>query len=106
MTEIKKIIDKIQQQYQVSIDCTDRRDLTAICFTGDQAEHIISALHEQAEREKGCEWCTNMGEYNRFEHYRIDCDGHAEVHAHMVMANISRFCPMCGRRLEEVKRNG
>ena len=60
----------------------------------------LAALREKAEREKGCEWCIDMGDFDRFEHYRIDREGNAEVHAHMVLANLSRFCPMCGKRLE------
>ena len=58
----------------------------------DQYEAIeaaISALQEQAEREKGCEYCSDYEpNYNQFY------DSEGELGAKFI------FCPMCGRRLK------
>jgi hypothetical protein len=51
-------------------------------------ELAISALQEQAEREKGCEYCEN-------EIYMK----HPSV-AEVPWGVAAKFCPMCGRRLK------
>lgn len=91
---------------------------TALASLREQAEHkekydacpnpcelVKRLMDEQAERGEGCEWCRNMGEYDRFEYNRIDADGHSEVHAHVVVSNLARYCPNCGKRLK-VKQDG
>ena len=49
------------------------------------AETALTALREQAEREKGCFWCLDVS-LN-------------DVRINEVRVNIN-CCPMCGRRLE------
>lgn len=46
----------------------------------ESLDMAISALREQEERSKGCEWCDFF-----FDH-----------------SGKFQFCPQCGRRLEEV----
>ena len=71
----------------------------------------ISALREQEERSKGCEFCCYMEypekklhpkERDGFDFYagawkRIADDDFVEDETDCI-----KFCPMCGRRLEEV----
>lgn len=63
-------------------------------------EMAISALREQEERSKGCEFCKGAkyiyGEL--FASGHVDSD-HDFVHGHYGDLSI---CPVCGRRLEEV----
>lgn len=47
----------------------------------------ISALMEQEERSKGCEYCNEILEYNK---------------THTFPKYVNPFCAVCGRRLEEV----
>ena len=53
----------------------------------DAYDMAISALREQEERSKGCEYCNDILEYNK---------------THTFPKYVSPFCPVCGRRLEEV----
>jgi hypothetical protein len=62
----------------------------------------LAALREQAERENGCEWCQEppsewklgdkiVGFTTQYYEYGDDA-------SHYVR---NKFCPMCGKRLEE-----
>ena len=46
----------------------------------------LAALREQAEREKGCEYCDD-----NFKFWQTQISGE--------LPNV-RYCPMCGKRLE------
>lgn len=76
-------------------------------FTANEAlDMAIAALREQEERSKGCEYCGDPSPHS-------DCvvDGNIEqmlvgrsfADAYVYTRRI-KFCPMCGRRLEEVCR--
>lgn len=49
----------------------------------ESVELALSAIREQVEREKGCNWCIGFCP-------DVTGDIYADYH----------FCPMCGRRLE------
>lgn len=77
---------------------------------GKQCEFVkiaLSALHEQAEREKGCEYCKDSedlayGHDSMQRTGRIYLDGNlltADLYSESMAAAIC-FCPMCGKRLE------
>jgi hypothetical protein len=64
-------------------------------------EYILQALREKQEREKGCEYCTDLSKYKGF--------GYAEFF-HQTAADecfeISidvKYCPNCGRKLGGAK---
>ena len=66
----------------------------------------ISALREQEQRSTGCEWCESLDKKNRdFKCGDILARGVVE---HTFWGDgrwymrEPKFCPMCGRRLEEV----
>ena len=52
----------------------------------ESVELALSALREQAERDKGCEYCSGNPNI-----YSGNCKS--------IVENVP-FCPMCGRRLE------
>ena len=54
-------------------------------------ELAIAALREQEERSKGCGWCKQFA--------GVPLRGFTE---HGCQSITVKFCPMCGRRLEEV----
>ena len=78
---------------------------------GEALEMAISALREQEERSKGCEFCCYTEypdkklypkENDGFDFYagawkRVADDDFIEDETDHI-----KFCPMCGRRLEEV----
>lgn len=56
------------------------------------ADSAISALQEQAEREKGCAWCRD---YNLAVEVQ-----HKVKHDVVLTCGQLNYCPMCGRRLK------
>ena len=72
-------------------------------------EMAISALREQEERSKGCEWCL---EYKSIieengDFISLDETGAKGIFLEACTCDVVLeakvpFCPMCGRRLEEV----
>ena len=54
----------------------------------------IAALREQEERSKGCEFCAET--LKRFDHVLAVAD-----YCEDDIVYEPRFCPMCGRRLED-----
>ena len=72
----------------------------------------ISALREQKERSKGCEYCTDsksMYEIKSKLHDSYNTDVYisetalvVDIGCHSFGTAGVKFCPMCGRRLEEV----
>lgn len=77
------------------------------CAEHDEAlDMAIAALREQEERSKGCEWCESLDKKNKdFKCGDILARGVVE---HTFWGDgrwymqEPKFCPMCGRRLEEV----
>lgn len=66
------------------------------CAEHDEAVQMaIAALREQEERSKGCEFCAET--LKRFDHVLAVAD-----YCEDDIVYEPRFCPMCGRRLEEV----
>ena len=70
----------------------------------------ISALREQEERSKGCEYCReaeniyyHAGEVNALDEllYITGDDLVVDIGCRFYLAASIKFCPMCGRRLEE-----
>lgn len=61
----------------------------------------IAALREQEERSKGCMYCdiakANAGVINKALWMK-----ESETHKWTLCGKRLEFCPMCGRRLEEV----
>ena len=53
----------------------------------------MEALHEQAEREKGCEYCNSR--FAIATHHITESGMKAGTN------KTANFCPMCGKRLEE-----
>ena len=67
--------------------------------TTDAIGVILSSLKERAEREKGCEYCTDLTRYKGFGYaeyfHQTEADEICEI-------NIAiKYCPNCGRRLED-----
>lgn len=67
----------------------------------------ISALREQAEREKGCEYCGDpepnrdcIIPYSNYGIERILCSRDGILLDCYIMERVVKFCPMCGRKLE------
>lgn len=56
----------------------------------DALDMAIAALREQEERSKGCGWCKQFA--------GVPLRGFTE---HGCQSITVKFCPMCGRRLEE-----
>lgn len=73
--------------------------LAAYEDTGLEPEEIQKMKQEQTEREKKCEWCNkNL----RFECNLIDDEGNtASIENNVVQTCIAKFCPVCGRRLND-----
>ena len=67
----------------------------------DAYDLAIAALREQEERNKGCRFCADAkyidGEFTA--HCVVAGDGHWYIDER---SGDVMFCPMCGRRLEEV----
>jgi hypothetical protein len=55
-----------------------------------------AALREKADREKGCEFCTNFLFGIRCE---VMCDWADDKKA-VWETNVMHFCPMCGKKLK------
>lgn len=60
------------------------------------------------DRDKGrCNWCSNLEDRHlRIEYYWIDEEGNTASYvgkSNQVATGIARFCPCCGRKIEEVK---
>ena len=102
---------KILEEYPCSTGEVDG-DTCAVVFDAglDETEAAldmaIAALREQEERSKGCEWCESLDKKNRdFKNGDILARGVVE---HTFWGDgrwymqEPKFCPMCGRRLEEV----
>lgn len=66
-------------------------------------QDAITALREQEEREKGCEYCNDLSRYKRF--------GYAELFHQTAADEISEIgigvkcCPNCGRKLKGEKED-
>ena len=71
----------------------------------------LSALREQAERDKGCEYCAGYEaefmlpviEMSENTANSLDIDGNfAYIHCHCGRHTVGKinYCPMCGKRLE------
>lgn len=60
----------------------------------------ISALREQEERSKGCEFCKGA----KYIYGELSASGHVDDDHDFVHEQYGDLpiCPMCGRRLEEV----
>ena len=90
MTELEKAIETIKRisdidtRYHLGISNYDL--LTA-----------IEALREKAEREQGCEWCCDEVMFDG-EDMELELQHPLKDEAMMVYP---RYCPMCGRKLEE-----
>lgn len=75
---------------------------------------VISALREQEERERGCEYCTdnkNIYHLSSGIHDSMDEDvyisGNAlvvDIGCHSYGSSVIKFCPMCGRRLPQPQK--
>lgn len=73
----------------------------------------LSALQEQEERERGCEYCTDSKNIYHLKsgiHDSMDEDvyisGNAlvvDIGCHSYGSSVIKFCPMCGRRLYSPK---
>ena len=61
----------------------------------------IMALFEQAEREKGCEYCLRPEDYP-IVNLEINNDDVTIDDIKLEYAEPLKFCPMCGRKLKEV----
>ena len=77
----------------------------------ESVELALSALREQAERNKGCEYCAGYEaefmlpviEMSENTANSLDVDGNfAYIHCHCGRHTVGKinYCPMCGRRLE------
>lgn len=100
MTEIERAIETLEERFMTMSMCGD----IEYCKAQNRALDIaIAALREQAEREKGCEYCNDQEviawdmcndgiviESNGKMHMLSGGDWEAEID----------FCPMCGKRLE------
>lgn len=69
-------------------DCGEEFHLDALYMA-------IAALREQEERSRGCEFCAET--LKRFDHVLAVAD-----YCEDDIVYEPKFCPMCGRRLEEV----
>ena len=104
MNEIERAIQIIERQkLQIGIDYTNGKDLTAICLVGNSAETALTALREQAERIKGCDFCLDPDGDNCDNGLYIDHTNRPAITTHDIYVPID-YCPMCGRHLtkEEV----
>ena len=84
------------------------------CYTIEHQEACamaISALREQDERSKGCEYCTDSkniyeiksplhDSYNTYVYISEDALI-VDIGCHSYGASKIKFCPMCGRKLED-----
>ena len=61
----------------------------------ESVEVALDALCEQAEREKGCEYCNEAITNLQFDYINLGVQCTA-------LRRKSAFCPMCGKRLKEV----
>lgn len=72
------------------------------CYTAEHQEACrmaISALREQEERSKGCEFCKGA----KYIYGELSASGHFDGNHDFVNEQYGDLpiCPMCGRRLEE-----
>ena len=92
---------------QTEIACVKRQDCARIeCAKCDLVleesailtayDMAIAALREQEERSKGCEYCNGLPELQR------ECFTMPNASKQDYDIVTIRYCPMCGRRLEEV----
>ena len=75
----------------------------------DACALAVTALQEQEERERGCEYCTDSKNIYHLKsgiHDSMDEDvyisGNAlvvDIGCHSYGSSVINFCPMCGRRL-------
>lgn len=87
------------------------KEMRSICDTDSGVvpqsyDMALSALHEKAEREKGCEFCKKFD----FSEASAKVEKGKFAHIHLVCGNTRypkeeqfNFCPMCGRKLKEVQ---
>lgn len=74
----------------------------------------ISALREQEEREKGCEYCTDSKSvYHRSSGIHDSMDEDVYISGNSLVVDIGchsygsvdiKICPMCGRRLPQPQK--
>ena len=72
----------------------------------------LSALRENQEREKGCEYCADREDL-AFGHDSMKRVGSIYIDGNLLVADLYSesmavavcFCPMCGKALREVKRD-
>lgn len=79
---------------------------------GETMDMAISALREQEERSKGCEYCADCKSIYEIKsplHDSYNTDVYisenallVDIGCHSFGTAAIEFCPMCGRRLEEV----
>jgi hypothetical protein len=92
MTEIEKAIDTLKCIYP------SKKEIASGEYS-DVAEAIdaaLEALREKADREKGCEFCTNFL-------FGIRCEvmyDWADDKKAVWETNVMHFCPMCGKKLK------
>jgi len=86
MNEIERAIETLEERFMTMSMCGD----IEYCKAQNRALDIaIAALREQQAREKGCDYCGLI--------YKLD--GASYGTDSVIIEN--RFCPMCGRELEE-----
>lgn len=84
MNDIESTIDYIKTNYEklnIGIDYSNGKDHTAITLLDKQAELVIKALQEKAEREEGCATCNKPSLFIKQHKFP--------------------YCPHCGRKLGE-----
>ena len=96
MNEIEKAIEHLQGQNKYYESENDEYSKKCIAVNNV----AIKALEEKLKKDN-CGWCRIKG-YERIEFYPIDDDGHALAKDHTVVSGIAKYCPMCGRKLEDV----
>ena len=99
----------IEKDIQIDVRSCTNEEVYAFITALNMA---ISALREQEERSKGCEYCTdskNIYEIKSPLHDSYNTDVYisedaliVDIGCHSYGASKIKFCPMCGRRLEEV----
>ena len=93
MKEIERAINLISEgeiDYSGIYDCELNERVTEV---------ILNALREQAEREKGCEYCSNISKYAGFG-YAEWFEQKAADDLYEISVDV-KFCPNCGRDLRK-----
>lgn len=101
MTEIEKAIAYWEQFKQEAIDMI-AKGLDVHCELAKQipmCEIVLAALREKQERQKGCEYCTDLSRYKGFG-YAEYFHQTAPDEAYEISIEV-KFCPNCGRKLED-----